>query len=148
MKYFKIFLVFLSSMALLLSCKKDERTSQSEIQLLTQQSWILAQERWDPSNTGWLEFFIPTCRKDNIITFYSNLSLINNEGATKCYSSDPQIFATATWTLFDNNTKIAISENGITEYHEILQLDNQIFKILHRDTGSQSITLYENTFSH
>ena len=132
------------------SCKKDSTNSLTPVQLLTQQSWTLTGERWNPSNAGWSDLYqgIPSCRKDNIITYYSDLSLINNEGATKCNSSDPQIFKTATWALYENNTRISVAESSKTYYYEILQLDNQAFKTLLRDTIPPSITLYEFTFGH
>ena len=143
-------LLFLAFTLILFSCKKNSTNSNSPVQLLTQQSWKLTAQRWNLNNSGWLDSYQnqPVCRRDNIITYYSDFNLINDEGPTKCNSLDPQIFKTATWNFFSNNSKILITEAAGTFSYEILQLDTQTLKLLYKDSSAQQISLSETTFSH
>jgi hypothetical protein len=149
MKSIKL-LLLVSLILCFLSCKKETTNLQSATQLLTRQAWIRSSGIWNPNNSGWIDFSPPPCLTDNIITYYSDLTIINDEGPTKCNSTDPQIAATGTWSLYANDTKLKFFDNGTlkTRYLDILQLDNQILKVLSRDTVTPYVTLYETTFTH
>ena len=51
---------------------------------------------------------IPRCIYDDLLTFYAdaNHTLEASEGATKCTSTDPDIYVTETWTLINASASL------------------------------------------
>lgn len=54
------------------------------------------------------QFGIPTCIADDLLTFYANpeRKFEASEGATKCTSTDPDIYVTDTWALLNANATL------------------------------------------
>ncbi len=131
------------------SCKKDSTNSENTFDLLTSGPWKTIEQSWNPSNTGWSDFYagIPTCLKDNTITYRSDLSSLTDEGPTKCNSSDPQTI-TGTWSLYANNTKYSVTVNGNTTEYEILELTTQTLKVYFKTTNPPFVTEYKATLVH
>jgi len=116
-------LLVISSVALSLSCNKDDdnQTPTTKTELLTAAPWkrtaLVSNPAYDwnangVSATDILSIMFP-CEKDNFDTFKSNGTVETNEGPTKCNASDPQTW-TATWVFADNETKIIF--DGFDEY--------------------------------
>lgn len=53
--------------------------------------------------------FMDACEKDDLITFNSNGTITDDEGATKCDPSDPQTSNDGTWTFDAATSKLTIS---------------------------------------
>ena len=91
------------------SCKKDEPVISKNMQFITNGTWIQistsinGEDYWED---------IPECIKDDTYTYKKNLTLIEDEGATKCISTDPQT-NTYKWNFIDNETKIFDGEDTI-----------------------------------
>lgn len=54
------------------------------------------------------------CEKDDLTTFKSDGTFINDEGATKCDTEDPQT-EEGTWKLIDGDKKLVIDSDGAGE---------------------------------
>lgn len=90
----------------------------TKTQLLTQRNWkIVAIEKQD--NLGrWRSAYLasfslaPACEKDNCYVFRIKGTYEQNEGVTKCSSTNPQIIKTGTWSFQSNETKILLNITG------------------------------------
>jgi hypothetical protein len=94
---------FLVATALLFSsCKKDK----TKTELLTG-SWKLTN-----AVSGGTNLFsqLPACSKDNVFTFLANGSTTNDEGPTKCSTTDPQT-RTTTWRWGANETELIVDND-------------------------------------
>jgi len=99
------------------SCKKNNNDNvvpkKTKTELITAGSWkrtaLISTPAYDwnangISDTNVLNIMFP-CEKDNFETYYSNGTVVTNEGPSKCYASDPQTWTVA-WRLADNETKL------------------------------------------
>lgn len=142
------------TVAVLAGCKKDDNnnTSASKTQLLTASSWKLTSEYFDIAldingdgrSENEVINALPSCFTDNLMSFKADGTVTRDEGATKCYPSDPQVIETTNWKFADNETKIMIGEPGYEDEGHLLELSSSVLKIKLGDTGD-GITL---TFGH
>ena len=138
-------LIFALSVFTFSSCKKKEDEPVIEptpppptkTELLTGKNWRLTAFICDPPydffGTGtpisnvYAQF--SPCDKDDILLFKTNNTYVQDEGATKCNTGDPQIIATGPWTF--NSTESIITQDAGTSNSQdfnILQLDATTLK--------------------
>lgn len=136
------------------SCKKDDdpTPAKTKTQLLTQANWKLVKAEIRSSPTAaWSDYtaFLSACEKDNLTVFRANLTYENNEGATKCNPTDPQIVDSGTWAFLNNETQIQVTpaaDPPETLNLELLDENTLIVNGVDNSTGS---TLYTRaTFGH
>ncbi len=136
----------LTSTILLTSCKKEEKEpeptpaptpapapAQTNTQKITGKAWKTTAATVDPAYnvggtmiTDWYSQ-MPACSKDDLMTLNSNGTYTEDEGASKCDPSDPQV-TTGTWVWNSNETIITITENGASYNYEIVQNDGTTLK--------------------
>lgn len=108
----KLFLV-LSAVAALGACKKDSETTpttSSRTDLLTAKPWqattVNITVSGIPIPSGQ---FISACQLDNTYKFNADKTLVVDEGATKCNTTDPQT-TSGTWAFANTDqTKVTIT---------------------------------------
>lgn len=101
-------MLMVAALAFATSCKKDEDSSnspaKSKTELITSGSWRVSSlvlggtDIW-PSQDA--------CDKDDLSIFKADGTYIDDEGPTKCDSSDPQQ-STSTWKFMNNETMLEI----------------------------------------
>ena len=130
-------------------CKKGSDNLNSPFQLLTNGSWRVIEETWNPSNTGWVDSYpgIPTCLKDNTVAYRSDLVSVDDEGQTKCNSSDPQT-TLGSWRLYAGDTKFSVTRNGTTTEYEIVELTQQTLKVYFKISNAPFAEEYKVTLVH
>jgi len=107
-----------------------------DVSLLTTGSWKMSSAIWVSQSNDTLDIFgdMDECEKDNIFTFSQPDTLITDEGASICFSGDPQVRKDEIWSMFSNNSKIKISDltnNWATTEWDIVTLTNSVFVIRH-----------------
>ena len=107
----KLFL-FLSAVVVLGACKKED-TPAVTVDLLTAKPWQVSTVALsDSGNPIPISQFITACQLDNTYKFNTDNTLLVDEGATKCNSSDPQN-PTGTWAFANSDkTKVSIVMPG------------------------------------
>ena len=97
------------------SCKKDEAQAKTPYDLLTSHKWRFYRtgDTMDDVNISWSVVY-DNCEKDNWLNFFTNGTLIHDEGPTKCSPNDPQnVWGTKNWQLQANNTMIRSDGTGV-----------------------------------
>ena len=130
-------------------CKKekDDETPQSKTDIITTGQWRIIAHTSSPGFDWNLDGTIETdlynvyepCEKDNYLIFKKDGTYEANEGATKCFSTDPQSEA-GTWQLVDNETKINI-DGDIATIEELTNNRMRIRSDLEFDDLVWTITL-------
>lgn len=90
--------------ALSTGCKKSK--SKSNTDLITQSSWKFQSATVGGVDVGYL---LDSCEKDNILTFKSDGSGVEDEGATKCSTTAPQS-NNFTWSFTNNESVLHVSD--------------------------------------
>lgn len=141
---FKTILVLIIFSSLMFSCKK-KNDQKSKTILLTQKPWLYAkfEEKintgvWSDDYTNWL-----SCEKDDQIIFRTNNTYEENEGASKCSPSDPQIISSGAWAFTNNETKITV----YTEVN-IDQLDENTMIVSSSEVYNGTTYYTRITFKH
>ena len=149
-KNFLHFLTLLLIISEYSACKKGATSTKTKTQLITEQSWTLVSYRYNFNSGAWTDGYatIPNCQKDNKLSFLSNFEYKLDEGATKCNSSDPQIFQQGSWSLLSNETKLSSSYNGTTRVVDIVELDNTSLKTSRKDTVGTNTSITEANYTH
>jgi hypothetical protein len=136
-----------------LACKdKFKAISKTEL-LSTYGSWVINNIAAKPTVGGTTYNDItsntPTCRLDNIFVFVGPNQYSQNEGATKCVTTAPDIVEQGTWALTDNETKITVTVPGGTSRVYTIELltENNLTAVYTDPTGIIS-TDYRVTFIH
>jgi hypothetical protein len=96
---------------ILFSCKKNDTPPATPSSLLSR--------KWKESDVTVVIGGVPSsvfsqqqvCQVDNIYEFVANNTFSITEGTTKCSPTDPDVAATGSWALQDNNTKLSITDN-------------------------------------
>jgi len=108
----KKFFLLIGAVAVLGGCKKSDESpaaASSRADLLTAKSWRLSTATVTangfpvPSNV-----FIQDCNKDDTFKFNADKTVMQDAGAIKCNTSDPQTQAD-TWSLNSDQSKLTIS---------------------------------------
>jgi hypothetical protein len=126
------------------SCKK-KNDQKSKMTLLTQKPWVYAkfEEKintgvWTDDYPNWL-----SCEKDDQIIFRTNNTYEENEGATKCDPSDPQIISSGAWAFTNNETKITVNVEVTID-----QLDENTLIVSSSEVYSGTTYYSRITFKH
>jgi len=106
-----------SLMTLLLiwtACSKSKSGSNnsSNMTLMTQAIWKYDTSGFDLTGDGKIDYpdtLIQPCYKDNTYQFKTDSTVIVDDGATKCNSTDPQT-ATYSWSISNTNPPILKSD--------------------------------------
>jgi hypothetical protein len=109
------------------SCKKHDKALNPIIGKWTLTAYI--HDGIDVYGTG-----IPACLIDDIFTFTSDLTLIVDEGPTKCSPTDPQT-TSGTYSLNSDNTQLTTSIAGNSEVFNIMTLNSTTLKTNQVDNG-------------
>ena len=73
---------------------------------------------------------LAACKKDNIVKFTADGKYSEDEGATKCNASDPQIAESGTWIFSNNLTAITVTPTGQSfKVAQLLELTATTLKI-------------------
>ncbi len=83
---------------------------------LTQQTWIFQEAGLDGDKNGTVDQqdpYLQQCRKDNLVTFNSNGTGVNDEGATVCNAGDPQTVPFV-WSLSNGDKNLTVDNNTVT----------------------------------
>ena len=105
-KQFSLFTGLVFSLLIFSGCDKDEDPiPKTKTELITTSSW-----RFGAATVGGADVSasLPTCQKDNIMTFSVGLTGVVDEGATKCNGADPQTNP-FTWSFQSSETVLNIS---------------------------------------
>jgi len=134
-----LILILAAGFAAFTACEKDNDSEpKSKTSLLTSDSWKMTTATvdpaidWDGFGTMVTNIFsqMPACSKDDIITFKSNGTYVNEEGPSKCDPSDPDVIDTGTWTFNSDESKIVINDGeGSTMDANIVELTKTTMKI-------------------
>lgn len=135
--------VFLVTVGLFTSCKKDKEISRTA--LISQQPWILKAYTATTLSDGTVnDGFAPMsiCYKDDQYVYKANMTYEGNAGTTKCSAADPQVFSTGTWKFTNNET---VLERIITTGVSVGMVD---FKIISLTGNELIISLDESGYHH
>ncbi|MGV3588044.1 MAG: lipocalin family protein [Adhaeribacter sp.] len=143
MRNFNSLLVIILSLLTLVSCQKDNDPP-SNSELIIGKNWLitnyLVTEDKRPSYDLFAMPNITICTKDDIYKFSSDGKYIIDEGATRCFQNDPQIYQEGTWVIADNILKwtYAFQRGHFTETYTILELTPKQM-VLERTFSEQGI---------
>ncbi len=114
-------LIALALVITLASCKKEETTitTKTPTEYLTAGNWKVTGMTINPGIevlgvvlTDIYALGIEDCTKDDLITFNTDGTLTEDEGASKCNPDDPQTTNDGTWTLSDDGKTLTILYPG------------------------------------
>lgn len=142
------------------ACKKDESEDPpSNTELLTSSNWKMTAFTINPGfpifdNEGNVigtseDVFAETesCSIDDTFKFNTDLSVVFDEGASKCDDNDPQT-SPGTWAFKTNETILSLTSDGYTQDFTILELKDNIFKFKYSEVDGAETYTYTLTFSH
>ncbi|MGZ8511011.1 MAG: lipocalin family protein [Chitinophagaceae bacterium] len=134
------------------ACKKDKKDStKTKTELITTGTWKITAQTvnpaldWDGDGDVETNLFDDTeaCLKDNFITFKTNATAEENEGATKCDPLDDQIY-NMSWNFTDNETKIEIDGDEYT----LAELTASTLKISYTEVDAGVTYTFVITLGH
>ena len=108
------------------ACKKshNDTPQKTKTELITQSNWKF--DHATATCCGDISSQLPACKKDDILTFASNGTGVDDEGATKCNAGDPQS-SNFTWNFASNETMLHISVQlfpGASQDFSLVTLDD------------------------
>ena len=140
-------------------CKKEDKAPEvvtpapTKTELLTGKNWRMTALTVNPgidvSGTIITDWYsqLQSCEQDDLVKFNTNGSYTDDEGVTKCNSSDPQT-STGTWVFNTNQT--IITQDG-TDSYTITELTSTTLKmsiVINEDNGSGPLNYtYAATFT-
>lgn len=129
----KLFLPFCVLLLTLVSCEKDNDSQPSRSENLTSGGW-----KFEKATAGGFDVSsqVPSCYKDNVITFQTGGTGTVTEGADVCV---PPADPTFTWSLQNNDTELNLSLvllPGSSNIFKIVTL-NQTNLVLSQDMNLQ-----------
>jgi hypothetical protein len=133
MKQLRTLAILLSAIVAFSSCEEEE--DQSKEALLTGKNWKKSAEVISPAIEIEEGVFITDfyqqyedCYKDNTIKFNTNGTGAEDEGSTKCSSSDPQTIP-GQWVFNSDKTVITISNQSEIQSLAIEELTKKTLKV-------------------
>lgn len=130
MKNLKLILA-IAFVFVLASCKKSD-PEPTNTEKLSGKTWKITAATISPAINGQTDFLnqIPSCTRDNTITFNTNGTYTEDESTTKCNANDPQAVQ-GTWVFGNNETVITTKENGsnTSQNSNVVQNDGNVLKI-------------------
>lgn len=144
MKNIYLFSVITGLALVFAGCEKDNDPP-SNSELIVGKDWKIISYFISENTTPPYDVFtspnVTVCTKDDLYKFSTDGKYIIDEGATKCYQNDPQIYQEGTWTISENtlNRTYAVTGGAFTETYNILELtQNQM--VLERTYTDRSYT--------
>jgi len=150
-------LAILGSTLAFTSCKKDKKDPEPEpepvvltnTQKLSNKNFKLTAATIDPgvpvggaTITDWYAQ-MDDCQKDDLLMFSDNGTYKDDEGATKCNTSDPQT-TTGTWVWNTNETIITVTTGTTVISFDVLTNDGTTLKVkLTEKIGNTNYVLTE-----
>jgi hypothetical protein len=132
-------MLILSFLLIMFSCthKSDPQPSQATLLVGTWKLTALTGNNQDAYST------LQDCEKDNLTIFGKDGTYTENEGATKCNQTDPQVIQTGTWSLIENASKLKISyPDGTSDIFMLTAITSTSLKLTSTQTfNGQNITL-------
>ena len=150
----KLCLVLIVVFSGVVSCTKSTTNpvTKSKTQYLTQAGWKLIKAELKTGAGPWVDqtSTISPCDLDDIALFNANGSYEQNEGATKCSPTDPQIIETGTWVFLSNETQIKTTATGSSSSDTgvIEQLDDTTFVFTDTNVAGGVTYYYRSTLKH
>ena len=136
----------LALLVTLISCDKDEDVIYTS-EMLTNGSWKLIEYRSDYDKDGVYEentyVLMGECNTDNIYTFLSNGTFIQDEGPAKCDETYPQT-QTYTWSFQDNTASLQMAENKFN----IEKLNATTLILTRRERTRDLLFTYDTKFTY
>jgi hypothetical protein len=112
------------------SCGKKDPQPASRTELLVAKKWqvrsAVYQEAGFPDQDVYA--LSPACSRDDYEQFNTPNTFVYDEGATKCSASSPQT-RVGVWALFNNDTQLAITDDGFRTTYTIDELTDKSLKI-------------------
>ena len=160
MKNYLLLLAVAASVSLT-SCDKDDDTvtTKSKTELLTAGAWKGASLTvnpaidWDGDGTKETDLtqFVDACSLDDLTIFKADKTYTEEEGASKCTSTDPQVIATGTWAFNGDESAVLLTETGSTtaETYNIAELTANSLKYTESFTDTANVTYtFTSSFTH
>jgi Lipocalin-like domain len=128
------------------SCKK----AKTKTELLTDKGWRITSIVSKTDNNPTVDEFAGygACEKDNILTYATNKVFTEDEGATKCVSTDPQTVSSGSWTFTNNDTELTVVEGTSSTTYKIITLDADNLKLNASITAGGSTFTVDQTLVH
>jgi hypothetical protein len=137
-------------------CKKDDNSpsSPSKADLLTAKNWRISAQK-SISTVGTQTFTTdeyaasPACERDNFAKFNTNKSVVFDEGASKCDTSDPQT-ESGTWDFNSDQTKLNLNDpslGGVIIPFDIVELSATTLHIRYTNSASGASSTEDVTFT-
>ena len=155
----KITLLFIiASLISVSACKKDEDNNstpqKTKSELLSAKPWKITALTVSPAiNAGGTMITdiyaqMQACDKDDIYSFKSDKTYMQEEGATKCDPNDPQVSEAGTWTFSSDEKQIVQTSNGSTESSALVELTETKLVISTTEVDGGITYTYTATFSN
>lgn len=116
MKKYSIIALIISILMGGSSCKKETESIPRK-QTIIAKSWKMTSFIMVDTTGAEEEMFsalFQPCRQDNLYQFAADGSYKQDEGATKCDTTDQQIYETGTWTISSDESKMTLTPSGET----------------------------------
>ena len=127
MRNFNPLFLLVVTMLVFAGCQKDDDPP-SNSELIVGKNWTITNYLVSENSSPPFDLFttpgITNCTKDDIYKFSTDGKYIIDEGATRCYQNDPQIYQEGTWVISDNILKwtYPYQRGHFTETYTILEL--------------------------
>jgi len=132
-----LFLFFCAAILIINSCSKksSSSTGQTKTQLITASAWKFDTAGIDLNGDGTIDEplpggVIPSCITDNTLTFSSDSTGVQNEGAMKCDTSAPQT-SNFTWTFSSSQTSIVLPDSVFGSFSGTINITSLTATQLH-----------------
>ena len=157
----KLLIVLTFSFTVVFSaCQKDKDDEpQTKKELLTSSKWKITGCTVSPEMPIYDENFniigssaemfdkMEACIKDDTFKYNMDLSVIFDEGASKCEESDSQTIS-ATWDFKANETILSHNSDGYVTDYNILELTDNILRLQYPDSYDSQTYTITLTFNH
>lgn len=141
-RFTQSFALLLLSAAVFTGCSKTAAKTKTE--LLTNTSWTQTVNGYD-NNLNWTiessESYLYSCDKDNVWTFKSDGTLIEDESTVRCYSATGYSYK---WQLASDDNKIVIDGRTYT----IKTLDSYTLEVYYDYQSSNGPSRYIRKWAH
>jgi len=138
------------------ACKKDSDEAPSpanptRTEMLTSKAWKLTASTISPAIMGMTDLYavMATCELDNTLKFNSDASksLVQDEGASKCSSMDPQQVS-GNWQLNAAETEVMVSLSSQTDTYTLLTISTSSLRVSYGTVINGSMYTITDTYTN
>jgi hypothetical protein len=132
-----VMLILTTSVFILSSCKKEDDpvTPATDFKALLQdKKWKLIKQE-----VNGVDFFfqLDKCSQDDLRIYNANGTVTQDEGVTKCISTDPQQSSDGTWTLSTDGKSLTYKDSFNDTYIQtVTELSASTLKIEYKELGA------------